>query len=504
MLLRNAWLNLIGLGVPIVLALIFIPVLIGSMGTTRFGLLTLVWVILGYFSLFDLGIGRALTKLVAERIARGDKSSLPGLIRTALFLSLVLGVVVGGVLILSSSYAVAALFPQRTGLDEEARWSLVLVGVALPLVTGTAALRGVLEAYQRFDVTSRIRIAMGVLSYGGPVLVTLFTSNLAAVVAFLVCGRALTWLWHFLHCYRLTDGLLGRQHVGATWVKPLFALGGWMTVSNVVSPMMTYLDRFLVAKIAGPEVVAFYTTPYEAIMKLTVVPDALLGVLFPALAAALASANANARTLYETTSRVLTAVLLPITCIVVVLSREALSLWIDDVFAERSVRVLQVLAIGVLVNALARVPFTVIHSSGRPDLTAKLHLIELPIYLGVATMLIIKFGILGAAIAWGLRAAADLLLLERLRRSFLPGPSAIPLPWVALTSVGIALVLVMQEIYPNRQTTFGLGLALFLSTVAICWFKILRFEDRAHLIVMIRRKLRNRVPSSKERRGGSS
>ena len=33
-----------------------------------FGVLSLVWMFIGYFSLFDLGLGRATTKLVAEKI----------------------------------------------------------------------------------------------------------------------------------------------------------------------------------------------------------------------------------------------------------------------------------------------------------------------------------------------------------------------------------------------------------------------------------------------------
>ena len=40
-------------------ALATIPALVRRLGTDRFGILTIGWAVLGYFSLFDLGLGRA-------------------------------------------------------------------------------------------------------------------------------------------------------------------------------------------------------------------------------------------------------------------------------------------------------------------------------------------------------------------------------------------------------------------------------------------------------------
>ena len=44
-----------------------VPPLVRLLGVDRFGVLALAWIIVGYFSLFDLGMGRALTKLVADK-----------------------------------------------------------------------------------------------------------------------------------------------------------------------------------------------------------------------------------------------------------------------------------------------------------------------------------------------------------------------------------------------------------------------------------------------------
>jgi O-antigen/teichoic acid export membrane protein len=68
LLARNTLFNLIGQGLPLVVAVVTIPLIIQGLGIDRFGLLSLAWVVLGYFAIFDLGLGRATTKFVAEAL----------------------------------------------------------------------------------------------------------------------------------------------------------------------------------------------------------------------------------------------------------------------------------------------------------------------------------------------------------------------------------------------------------------------------------------------------
>ena len=64
-LIRHSTYNLLGLGLPLLIAVFTIPVLIKDLGDARFGLLTLIWAVVGYFGLFDLGLGRAMTQQLA-------------------------------------------------------------------------------------------------------------------------------------------------------------------------------------------------------------------------------------------------------------------------------------------------------------------------------------------------------------------------------------------------------------------------------------------------------
>ena len=72
LLARNTFWNLAGSVAPMGVAAVCIPLLIKGLGTDRFGVLTLVWALIGYATLFDLGLGRALTQLVANKLGTGE------------------------------------------------------------------------------------------------------------------------------------------------------------------------------------------------------------------------------------------------------------------------------------------------------------------------------------------------------------------------------------------------------------------------------------------------
>src|SRR6267142_5239625 len=95
LLARNTIWNLLGMILPMAVAVVSIPPLVRALGIDRFGLLSLAWIVIGYFSLFDLGIGRALTKLVADRLAANDEQAIPPLAWTSLLLLFLLGALGG-------------------------------------------------------------------------------------------------------------------------------------------------------------------------------------------------------------------------------------------------------------------------------------------------------------------------------------------------------------------------------------------------------------------------
>lgn len=402
-------------------AVVAIPMLIAGLGTERFGVLTLAWMTVGYFSLFDLGLGRALTKLVAEKLGEGLEAELPALAYTALALMGVLGLSGAAVVAGVSHTLVYRALNIPTYLQAETLHSFYLLAFSLPVVIGTAGLRGLLEAYQRFDLVNAVRIPMGIFTFLGPLTVLPFTSSLFPVVGVLVAGRLLAYGVHLWLCLRFVPALRKGLKVKRELVRPLIGFGGWMTVSNIVGPVLLYLDRFLIASFVSVTAVTYYTTPYEVITKLRIVPAAIIGVLFPAFSFSFARDTERVKYLYRQAMKYVFLVLLPVAILIVLLAKDALAAWLNQEFASNSFRVAQLLVIGVVVNSLGLVSQSLIQASGRPDLTAKLHLVELPLYLVYLWWFLHMYGINGAAFAWVVRVTISAMVLAFLARRSISG-----------------------------------------------------------------------------------
>lgn len=403
---NTAW-NLIGQLAPMLAAVFAIPWLISGMGVDRFGVLTLAWMVLGYFSVFDLGLGRALIVLVSEKLGAGSLEEIPSLVWTALLLMLMLGMAGGAVMWMLSGWLSNEALEIPLDLMAETKTTFQLLALSVPIVILTTGFRGVLEAYQRFDLVNLARIPLSVMTFVSPLCVLPFSDRLDWIVLSLLAVRVAFFIVSVALVRFAYPDLLKRIHWDKRYLRTMLGFGGWMTVTNLVGPMMMYLDRFAIGGMLGMAAVAYYVTPYELVTKLLVIPGALVGVLFPMFSSCLITDRDKAVQLFWAGIRWVFIAIFPVVLVLCVFAEEGLSLWLSEAFAKNSALVLQWLAVGVLINSLAFVPFGFIQAAGRPDLTAKLHLLELAPYLGLLWLGMDQFGLQGVAIVWTARVAFD-------------------------------------------------------------------------------------------------
>lgn len=480
-LARNVIWNLFGQAAPLLVALVSIPKLIEGLGADRFGILTLAWMIIGYFSLFDFGLGRALTKLVAEKISVNATNEIPSLAWTGLSLMLVLGLVGTLILIcLAPWFAHSALkIPQA--IQEETRNSFYLLAMSIPIVVVTTGLRGLLEAAQRFGIVNLIRIPMGIFTFVGPLLVLPFSHSLVPITLVLVAMRVFALAAHLLMCLKTVPHLRSEFKVRRDLAWPMLSLGGWMTVTNTIGPLMVYLDRFLIGAFISMAAVAYYVTPYEIVTKLWLIPGALVGVLFPAFAETLMHDQDRAAKLYWRGVKYIFLSVFPLVLVTTTFAYEGLNLWISAEFATKGFRVLQWLAVGVLINSLAFVPFSLIQSAGRPDITAKLHLVELPVYLLLLWVLLQVYSIEGVAIAWTLRVAIDAIGLFYVAQKIVPSASAKIPQSAAVTPLAALFALLIASQLTEVIVKVAFVVCVLIVSILVTWRYILANEERAAL-----------------------
>ena len=401
--------NLLGTGIPFGFAIVCMPLLLRNLGADRYGLLILAWAVVGYFSIFDFGLSRAITQLVAREYKLSPDDAVP-VIATGLIAMGIFGLL-GGSLLYVAAPLLGNLERIPPALRNEAVNTARVLGAGLFFVIVSSGFRGALEGVFDFAWINVIRIVVGIGTYLVPVIVMPFSLRLDWICAGLVALRLTGCAAYYVRC-RIFFNLRGSvKRAEISVAKRLMGYGGWITLSNLISPVMAYLDRFVVAGAVSIALAGYYATSQEIVTKLQIVPGALLAVLFPAISRSHESFPERAGNLFFRGAQFVTFTLLPVSAAFVLFAREGLGLWFGSEFAAASFRFTQILAIGAFINCLAFNPFFYLQGIGRPDITAKTHLVEVPLYLLLLWLLIGRFSVMGVAIAWTWRMLLDLTIL---------------------------------------------------------------------------------------------
>lgn len=407
----NAILNLVGIGLPMLSGLLAVPLLLHGLGADKLGVFSLAMGVFGFSGLFDLGLGRALTQTVAMESGRGTRlPALAYLVRRGLAAVALLGFAWGCALALFAPALVHDVFHLHAALAEETRNGLIWLGLSLPFSLLGGGCIGVLEGLQKFKLITILRIPLNSAVFLVPALVAQISNDLGLVLAGLALTRVVAfgiWVW-----------MLGRNfplwQFGAAGELPstahMWRFTGWLGVSNLVGPFMVHADRYYLANIFPPAVVAFYTVPLDAMFRGTSLPVAAMNAVFPALAHQGVHAADSRRLIKGAAWLLLVFWSLPILLVAVWLP-QLLELWLGGTFAQHIVLIAQWLLVGVLVNGFAHLPYALLQAEGRSDITAKIHLVELPIYAVMLVLLVGWYGITGVAVAWFLRVVLDAVLL---------------------------------------------------------------------------------------------
>jgi len=491
LLTRNWILNLAGWIVPLSVALVAIPYVVRGLGAERFGVLSIASALLGYFGIFDLGLGRATTKFVAEALARRESERLPQVVWTSLWAQALFGLV--GTLITVSFVPIAVDRYLRISpaLVRDTRISLIVLSTSLTVVLIGNALRGVLEAGQMFDIVNYVKVPTNTSMFLLPAIGVFFHLSLPGIVWLLVGARVVATISYLAACLRYFPSLRGQYLPHRNSMRPLLVYGGWVTVSNFITPLLAYIDRFFIGSLISMGAVGYYSAPYEAINRAWVVPATLAATLFPAFTNL--DAGGARKRLEELCARSLKSLLLisaPTLLILAFFAKPILRVWLGPDFATQSTLTLQILALGMLISSIALVPFSLLQGVGRPDLTGIFSMIEFLFQVVCCWLLVRRFGIAGAALAWTLKALLDAVLMfatvfflnsvsfrsllqNGLRRSL-----------IAVSILGLSLAVVWRAHGPFPVQVLVAGI-LVVGFMLVSWTHILDSRDRNLVLITV-------------------
>jgi len=404
---RHTLYNLAGSGIPLLLFVVTIPIYIALIGAERYGVLAIVWLVLGFFGLMDMGLGRAVTQKIAS--LSGTRScEHRAVLGTAIVINLVIGLIGAGLM-----YGAAGLvFSEVVSLDPDLRkeaFSVVpLMAIGVPVVTIYAILLGALQGIEKFGPTNRIAIVNAVIFQCLPLAVAWLCSvDLFPLVGAALAARlvAVGMLWREC-CKAFGAGLIGGFERGQ--IAPLLSFGGWVALTALLGMVLVFSDRLIIGSLLGAVAVTIYAVPLDVSRRLNVVSEALSNALFPRLSFADAK---RSRELVSVANSVLFVVSTPIVAGLIVAAEPLLRLWLGEAIGSQSAPLFQILVIAAWTNIFARQPYAKLQAEGRPKTVAVIAMIQVPVFLAALFVALDRFGLMGAAVVYLVRNSIDYLML---------------------------------------------------------------------------------------------
>lgn len=406
---RYTLFNLVGAIIPMFVLLITVPLYIKILGDVRYGVLALVWLILGYFGFLEMGLGKATANHIA-RLRDTSAKERSDVFWTALIINAIFGTIAALILWGIGSYLLTNILKIPIEFQEETLAALPWVIATLPLALVSSVLNGALEGSNRFLVVNSLQVSSNVVFQVVPLFVAYtYSPSLAVVIPSAVLSRALMNVPFLIACNIYVPFSL-RPSFSITVIKSLLSYGGWVALSGMISPLLETIDRFMIGMVLGAQAVTFYTVPYQLVTKARVVPGSLGRALFPKFSA---DRPKDAERLAQTSLLTLLVIMTPIVVGGMIILHPFMNVWIGPDIGKIASPLGEIILFGVWASSLAHIPYFLLQGKGRPDIVAKFHALEIGPFVLLLWAALHWWGVYGAAWAWSIRVVVDAWLLFR-------------------------------------------------------------------------------------------
>jgi O-antigen/teichoic acid export membrane protein len=446
---------------PAIAAMAAIPFLLRHLGVEAFGIITLFSTALIYFTMLDLGLGRAATRFISQSLGAGR----PDGVRRYFWGSIILLSAIGLTITVGCLFAVPAIVSRYLKISPNyssaVTESFYIICLTIPLVTLMATLRGFLEAWGRFPYISVVSAFSGVGLYVLPVLVILMGGGIVGIAASYALVRVSMCGAFAIGCLRVKDRPALRPIFDLNAVRQMLSFGGWLSVSSIVGTAIVYGDRFVLGICVGMTAVASYGLPLDVIGKMQILISSFCAVLFPLMSRLDQSGSAQFQTVYRGAVAVGLSCMTPLTILAVMMAPFLMKTWLGSRSTADIVFVAQVFLAGAVLQTMAAIAFTALHARGRSDLTAWVHLGEFPVYAVAFYLAATHFGVRGAALAWLGRWIVDCICMVILLHVHQRTGGWVLAPELAATVVSLSILLIV--VLPGGRAAIMAGILCLLT-----------------------------------------
>src|SRR2546425_2819041 len=171
-------------------ALMTLPFIVRYLGTTNYGLLTVIASIVGYFAIIDINMTSGAIKFIAEFRAKGDSRSESAVVVLGFIVAMVIGVIGCAAIFFFAEPVITRLFQTPSDRIESGVAALKIAAFGFFFGQIQQYLHSLPQALQRYTLSATLESAFGVFVPVLTVLVLVLGQGLEEVVLLRVACSA--------------------------------------------------------------------------------------------------------------------------------------------------------------------------------------------------------------------------------------------------------------------------------------------------------------------------
>lgn len=407
---KGSFWMILGQALPLVVSLVATHYVVRFLDDVGYGVVSLIVLIPNYFSWADLGMSMASTKFASEAFADGDTDLEARIVRTAALIALAVSVPIAVGLIAFAPEIIlnSKVVPEYAA---DAVWALRIASVTFLLNFLCSIVNTPQLTRLRMDLNTAINASTRVAGLVATPVVIYLGYGLTGVATALLVTNLVCLIGHLVVSGRLLEGKLFGFSIERAMIRPLIKFGLGYVVAAIAMVVLMNGEKAILTNRYSTTELGYYTIGFTLATMLTMFSGSVVQALLPAFSRLQSADNASRlSSLFSTGIRLNLIWLIPTAGFLFVVAEPFFYYWANSRYAIESTTPFYILLAGVAFNIMAFMPYSSIMAAGRTDVLAKLFWIELVPHLVLTALLIVNYGIPGAATAWSIRAIADCVL----------------------------------------------------------------------------------------------
>jgi len=401
-LIKNSSSNVLVMAVKLAFTFLMTPAIVRALGNYDYGLWEIVFSVVGYMGLLDIGMRPAVVRYVAKFQALEDKPSLDSLFITSLSFSALVGLVGCISLLMWAKFDPGVLAEQGADSSRYVAFLSIIAFQILIQFPGYVA-DCIHAGYQRYHLLNLVNILCTVI--GNSVIYYLLTHGHGLLT--LALGNALGTVVRYLLSFVLLffdkyGGFrLHLKNLSFDMMKLLLNFGGKSFAASIASTVSGSVSTLMIGFFLGPAAIPFYAIPSRLISYLSGISTTVTNVFMPAFSQ-LHSLNQREtlNSTYLTSTKYICSFMFPLLIGIGLLGKPFLARWMGAEYADKGAAILYLLSAANLVFLMNPLFNQLLTGINKVELLVKIRVLS-TVILVISILLLIKpFGTIGVAVAF--------------------------------------------------------------------------------------------------------